>query len=203
MENSESSLSRYPLEFQNWILASEKNRAALPTWDALDNPEDLIEAFLTFPSTIKWRIISALRKGVSFDSVNTFYTLCRTVREIDPEKFPIEYVDVAKVNNKVLITEQSKKFRVGMMLLNQRLKKDLQVGDRETYLEWRYQVAIFKLLSEIHGEPLIGKIIAGSIKMPVFPNLTTILTLIEKWDEYKEYPVEWILNVIDGSGNDD
>lgn len=189
-------LERYPLEFQEWILESEKNQRSLPTWDALEDPERLIEVFLKYPSKIKWRIISALKKGVEPESVEAFYTLCQTVRERFPDRFHVDHVDVAYVNNKTVISNPNNKFAVSMIRLKLRLSKEREIKDRQTYLESRYKSGIFKLLREIHNPERVREIIECAVHMEEFPEITTVRHLLDNWDELKDYPVDWSLHMI-------
>lgn len=168
----------------------------MKTWDKLDSPERLIETFLNFPSTIKWRIISALNKGVEPASVEAFYSQCLILRDRYPDVFRVEHVDVAHVNDRAVISNPSKDFKTAIARFKSRQKQ--QIHNRSSYLEARYRIGSLILLREIHDQSLVCEIINCAVQIPKLPKIATVVHLLENYEEYKEYPVNWTLELLEG-----
>lgn len=190
-----------PEQWEDWLNNHERDAAdLLLNFNWIVQSQTLKENFLRYPLNLQIRICDQVWGETPLEDIETSTDLClRLQKECGniTDWFvgsPSELL--ATILNVVEPLSDEFRFEADNFPLNYP-NRDLS-GDSWTYI----QIVTPALLLMLHDEAKITEVLKILREKSIVCSIATVVELVDRWEELKQYPIEWSLGILSSNGED-
>lgn len=182
-----------------WMKSRYPYHLVQPMWDQFSSSTDLLESFQKIPIDLQKIVYLEIHNGMDPSPIGAYFNLALRAEKMFPDTFNWNVMRDYDLWNteRDFPTERSDYFYV----LLEDFDKYCQAGESESEWGRHYYMFTPMLLRAIHGEEIVIELFERCLETGIIPELTDIISLADNWENLREYPFEWALNIASTDGD--
>lgn len=176
-----------------WMKSHYPYHSVQPMWEKFSSSTDLLESFQKIPIDLQKVVYLEIRHDMDPRPVGAYFNLALRAQKMYPDTFSWDVMRDYDLWNteRDFPTERSDYFYV----LLEDFDNYCQAGEAESEWGRHYYMFAPMLLRAIHDEAIVIELFERCLETGIIPELTDIISLADNWENLREYPFEWALNI--------